>query len=88
MRTTLTIDDDLMRGIREKADRLGISLKEAINRALRGGVGTIDRPSRPKQYDCRTFGLGYPPGEDLDRALDLSDRLESEEIRRKLALRK
>ena len=88
MRTTLTIDDDMMRKIREKANKLGISLKEAINRALRSGVESIDDASRRKPYKCRTFSLGYPPKADLDRALDLAEHLEAEEIVRKLELRK
>ena len=88
MRTTLTIDDDLMRKIREKADKLGISQKDAVNRALRNGIENIDKTSRRKNYQCKTFHLGYPLKTNLDRALDLAEYLETEEVIRKLALRK
>ena len=40
------------------------------------------------KYKYKTYSLGYPPGADLDHALNIADRLESEEIARKLSLRK
>jgi len=77
-----------MRRIREKAEEAGISLKDAINSALRRGVEGIGRPSAGQSFTCRTYSLGHPPRADLDRALDLAGRLEEEEIARKLELRK
>jgi hypothetical protein len=88
VRTTLTIDDELMKEIREEAHTKGLPVKEVVNRALRAGLREYNRPKSAKPYKCRTFSLGYPPLADLDRALDLAERLESEEIARKLALRK
>lgn len=88
MRTTLTIDDELMNEIREEAHTKGLPVKEVVNRALRAGLREYNRPKSAKPYKCRSFSLGYPPLADLDRALDLAERLESEEIARKLALRK
>ncbi len=88
MRTTLTIDDELMKELREEAHTRGLPVKEVVNRALRVGLREYHRPRSAKPYKCRTFSLGYPPLADLDRALDLAERLESEEIARKLALRK
>ena len=88
MRTTLTIDDDLIRELREKAHKEGAPFKEIVNRALRVGLEHLDRPKKTKPYKCKAYSLGYPPGADLDHALNLADRLESEEIARKLSLRK
>jgi len=88
MRTTLTIDDDLLRELRQKAEASGSSLKAIVNKALRAGVTEMDRKKPAGKYRCRTYSLGYPPRADLDRSLDLAERLESEEIARKLALRK
>ncbi len=88
MRTTLTIDDDLIRKLRENAHNKGVPFKEIVNQALRVGLVHIDKPKKIKPYKCKTYSLGYPPGADLDHALNLADRLESEEIARKLALRK
>jgi hypothetical protein len=38
MRTTLTIDDDLVRELREKAHQIGAPFKEIVNRAIRAGI--------------------------------------------------
>jgi hypothetical protein len=88
MRTTLTIDDDLVRELREKAHKTGSPFKEVVNKAIRVGLKQIDKPIPSKPYRCKSYSLGYPPSTDLDHALDLVDRLETEEIARKLSLRK
>jgi hypothetical protein len=87
MRTTLTIDDDLVRRLRTRANRAGISFKDAVAIALRHGLDAVGT-SPKRAYKTRTFSLGHPPRGDLDRALDLAESLESEEIARKLELRK
>jgi hypothetical protein len=88
MRTTLTIDDDLMRELKQKANEAGSPVKEIVNKALRTGLKEIDKPKPSRPYKCKTFSLGYPPRADLDHALDLAEKLEAEEIARKLSLRK
>ena len=88
MRTTLNIDDDLMRKLREKAHKSGASFKEVVNKAIRAGLEHVEKPKQEKPYKLKAYSLGYPPGADLDHALNLADRLESEEIARKLSLRK
>ncbi len=88
MRTTLTIDDDLVRELRAKAHKTASPFKEIVNKAIRAGLENIDKPKQIKPYKCKTYSLGYPPSADLDHALNLADRLESEEISRKLLLRK
>ena len=88
MRTTLTIDDDLARELREKAYKTGAPFKEVVNKAIRAGLGNVDKPKQIKPYKLKAYSLGYPPGANLDRALNLADHLESEEIERKLSLRK
>ncbi len=88
MRTTLTIDDELIRELREKAHKTGATFKEIVNKALRTGLREMDKKKPSKRYKCKSFSLGYPPRADLDHALRLVDALEDEEIARKLALRK
>ena len=88
MRTTLTIDDDLIREIKKKAHDKDSPFKEIVNTALRIGLEEMDKPKISRPYKCKTYALGYPPRADLDHALDLAAQLESEEIARKLALRK
>jgi len=88
MRTTLTIDDDLLFELRQKANDTGSSFKEIVNKILRTGLNDFNKPKSFKPYKCKTYSLGYPPRADLDHALALAEHLESEEIARKLSLRK
>ncbi|GMV39440.1 MAG: antitoxin [Myxococcales bacterium] len=87
MRTTLTIDDDLMRDLRDEAHRTGVSLKVMVNRTLRTGMNARNA-ARPEPYRCPTFSMGHPSGTPLDKALQLASELEDEETARKLVMRK
>jgi hypothetical protein len=87
MRTTLTIDEDLMVAIKEKVQAEKMSYKEVINRAIRAGISMVgDR--NPNPYTCRSFSLGIPREVDLDHTSKLVDALQDEEITRKLQLKK
>jgi len=88
MRTTVQIDDDLLRDLKEQAHREGTSLAKLINRVLRQGMNALpqaNKPSRP--YREKTFRMGEP-NVNLDKALALSASLEDDEVREKLARRK
>lgn len=82
----MTIDPDLAAKLRRIAQERDISFKEALNAALRAGLGTQAGTARP--YHLRARRLGLRPGIDLDRALRLAAALEDEETVRKLELRK
>lgn len=86
MRTTLTIEDDLIAELKAAAMRNGLSLKEIVNRALRAGLGTLSNPPVKRRYRCKTYPMGQPSAMNLDKALALAAVLEDEEIVRKLAL--
>ncbi len=90
MRTTLTIDDDLMRQLRDLAHKKGLALKQLVNRVLRLGLEGMKQPRDRKPYRCPVFSMGMPaPGTaDLDKALALAGAIEDEEAARKLELRK
>lgn len=88
MRTTLTIDDYLMRELKEEAHRTGKPLKRVVNEALRTGLEQLKNPSPPKTYKCKTYSMGYPPNLNLDKALAIAALLEDEEITRKIGLKK
>ena len=88
MRTTLTLDDDLARELKQKANEKGLPFKDIVNRALLVGLQEMEKPRPRKAYRCKTYALGYPPRADLDRALEVAAELDDEEIARKLSLRK
>lgn len=88
MRTTLTIDDRLMRKVKEAAHREGIPLKQMIDHLLRLGLERSATSARKKPYRCPTFAMGEPLTGNLDKALALAGDLEDDEVLRKLAMRK
>lgn len=87
MRTTLTIDDQLLAELKERAHRDGVPLKQVVNQILRRG---LDAPGTAKRrrYRARTFSMGEPFVPDLDKSLAIAAALEDEEVARKLILRK
>lgn len=88
MRTTLTIDDDLLAALKERAFQEGVPLKQMVNQTLRRGLDAQTRPTRRKPYRAATFALGQPLLPSLDKSLAIASALEDEEIARKLQLRK
>ncbi|MBI4307077.1 MAG: ribbon-helix-helix protein, CopG family [Chloroflexi bacterium] len=86
MRTTVSIDPDLAAKLRNMARERGITFKEALNAALRAGLGERATGTRP--YRLKTRKLKLRAGVDLDRALRLAATLEDEETIRRLELRK
>jgi hypothetical protein len=87
MRTTLTIDDHLVRQLKQTAQGAGTSFKQVVNMASRIGLDQMQRPTKKRHYRVKTFAMGRPVMV-LDKALALSSALEDEEVARKLALRK
>lgn len=89
MRTTLTIEDSIAKELRELVHRSGRSFKQVVNDALRAGIreGRIANPSRLYRLIPQSMG-DVDSSFNLDKALLLGDRLEDEELARKLMLRK
>jgi len=86
MRTTVTLDPDVAAKLKAVARERGISFKQALNQAVRVGLGGPRRSSR--RFHQYTQPMGLRPGVDLDKALRLAAALEDEEIARKLEVRK
>ena len=85
MRTTLTIDDELLDRVKREARRAKLPFKSALDRALRLGLERMRPQPRRTPFRQRTFRLGDPPAGRLDKALQLAAMLDDEEIVRKLA---
>ena len=87
MRTTVTLDPDTEALLRAAMRERGLSFKEALNLAIRTGLGpTASR--RQRKYRLPTFRMGFRPEINLDKAIALAAAMEDEEIARKLSLRK
>lgn len=87
MRTTVTLDDDVERLLRDVMRAQGLSFKEALNQAAREGL-MRERQLPAAPFVQRTFRLGPEEGFRWEKALAMADAMEDEELSRKLILRK
>ena len=79
MRTTLDIDDGVMRALKRLAADEGSTLRSVIENALRSELARRKDSARPAEPEkVITFGgRGTQPGVNLDSAADLLDLMES-----------
>ncbi len=68
MRTTLTLDPDVAAGLERLREARGLSLKAAVNEALRHGLGALETPSaEPRSpYRIRPWSAGRLLVESVD----------------------
>ena len=89
MRTTLTIDDNIAKQLKEIVHRSGRSFKAVVNDALRAGIEGNRIADMARPYRLEPVSMGDVVGPyNLDKALQLGDRIEDEELARELRLRK
>jgi len=87
MRTTLRIDDDLMRQLKDRARREEVSLNRLVNDTLRSSLANPPAQPKKKKFVQRTRPMGRPLI-DLTKASAFAAQLEDEEIIRKMSLGK
>ncbi len=78
MRTTLTIDNDLIAKIDNLRRREGLSFKGAVNELLRAGVQYRAKPPKPTHYRTQPRRLGLHTGFDPAKLNQLADELEAD----------
>jgi hypothetical protein len=69
MRTTLNLDDDLMRDAKRLAAERGTTLTALMEDALRIVVRRVEKPQPRRRVRLPTFGVpgqGFMPGVNLD----------------------
>jgi hypothetical protein len=86
MRTTVTLDPDVAAKLKALARRRGITFKQALNQAVRAGLAPSPRSTQ--RFTQPTQVMSLRPGVNLDKALQLAAAIESDELARKLELRK
>ena len=87
MRTTVTLEPDVERLIRDAMKQRSISFKEALNEAARIGLSG-KAPRHAAKFTQRSFRMGETQEFRWDKALAVADAIEDEELTRKLTLRK
>jgi len=61
VRTTLTIDDDVMALLQKENRRAGEPMKQTVNRALRIGLTQAAKPIPRKRFVVKPLDLGTTP---------------------------
>jgi len=66
MRTTLDLDDQLMREVKQKAAETGTTMTRLIEEAVRAKLAVDQEPSKPYRFRLVTVRGKLLPGVDLD----------------------
>jgi hypothetical protein len=66
MRTTLTLDDDVAAAIETLRRERGMTLRQAVNEALRLGLAELSRPRSRGRFRTKVRRLGACRISDLD----------------------
>ena len=81
MRTTLTIDDDVLDRARAVAGRLRTPFRQVVNEALRAGLQAVEAPARARPYRTHPHKLGLKAGRSLDNIQELLAQVEGDDHR-------
>jgi len=81
MRTTLTLDDDVLDRARHLASRLRSPFRRVVNEALRAGLEVVEKPAQARPYHTRPRRMGLKAGRCLDNIQELLAQVEGEERR-------
>jgi hypothetical protein len=79
---TLTLEPDVALKLKRKMAGEKLTLKDAVNRALRAGLEAPESGKRAR-FKVIPHAFGFKPGIDLDKLNQLADRLEVEEFARR-----
>jgi hypothetical protein len=82
MRTTVRIDDDLLRQLHRQARDEKASLTQVVNRAIRRGITA--RATKTKRFKQKTFDMGLPLV-NLDKALSLAYEWDDDETIKRMS---
>ncbi len=78
MRTTLTIEDDVLDRARALAEKRQSPFRLVVNEALRAGLKVVEQPANARPYHTHPRKLGLKTGRNLDNIQELIVQLEGE----------
>lgn len=76
MRTTLTLDADVMAKLKEESRKTGQPFKEIVNTFLRLGFHAKQAPKTPKHFVVKAHSMGTKPGLNYDNIGELLEQSE------------
>ncbi len=80
MRTTLTLDDEVLDRAKAIAAKLKVPFRRVINEALRTGLDAVEDPPPVRPYCTRPHKMGLKAG-NLDNIQTLLSEVEGEDRR-------
>lgn len=81
MRTTLSIDDDVIEKARAIAAELRKPFRVIVNEALRAGLDEVGRPAQQRKYKTEPHAMGLRTSRNLDNIQELLAQVEGEDFR-------
>jgi len=81
MRTTLSIDDDVIDRARAVAAKLNTPFKTIVNEALRAGLDQVEQPAKQHRYKTKPHKMGLRQGRNLNNIQELLAQIEGENSR-------
>jgi hypothetical protein len=80
MRTTLTLEADLAKKLKDLAHRKGQSFKQTLNEVVRRGLVSHEPRAKRERYVVTPHRGGFRPGIDPQRLNQLVDQLEVDDF--------
>ena len=81
IRTTVTLDDDVVARVKRESQARGVSFRETLNELLRAALLGIDNKPRRRTLRIQPVSMGYKPGLNYDNIESLLEYGEGEHHR-------
>jgi hypothetical protein len=81
MRTTLTLDDDVIDEAKAVAAKPGAPVRQVVNEALRVGLWEVEKPAMQRPYCTEPRPMGLRAGYNLDNVQELLAQAEGEDFK-------
>lgn len=74
IRTTITLDDDVVERVKRESRMRGASFKQTLNDLLRAGLA--EKPKARRPFKIKPMNMGYYPHLNYDKIEQLIERAE------------
>jgi hypothetical protein len=81
IRTTITLDDDVIERVRRESRKRGASFRDTLNDLLRSALSRTDHMLPPRTLKIRPIPMGYKAGLNHDNVEGLLEYGEGEQHR-------
>ena len=81
IRTTITLDEDVLERVRGESRSRGASFKDTLNDLLRVALVSLQNPAQPRSFEITPAHMGYKAGLNFDDVESLLEFGEGERHR-------